>query len=390
MDALEYLGRAGDFAIMRRGAPSGKGAGKELERLLDLRPGTAGYESRQLVPFLESCGRHFEWSGPLTISGKGEDEERLSELGYYIFRNAETGRSYLNHEEDSWGRHGTYIVAIRSGEHPVASLMGRREALLYVAELGLVAQGYGSKAIRFRSTLNETGSRATYTLSPPPSLWLDLEDAQDERGRYRWAALEGTLGIGAAHGMPESFGILKEHRGGGEVRWTLAIDLRKGSRWRESGILEALHPGRSAAQGEAPDERALGMLAAGQLLALIAERDHLKPRRFAVDPATLQLKRSDAPDLMGELIGAIASGKVHPCAHCGRPLMGGTWYCRGRRCHVTDLEKCRRMAAAGRGAADIRAAYPHIKPATIESYIQDARTEAENEGYQRGDNHPIA
>ena len=366
MDTLEYLSASGEFAIMRKGTPSHGSVEKELEWLLDMRPESAGFAEKQLQPFLERYGRHFATAldRDLMITGDGEDEERLSELGYYIRRDSHTGEASLCLDRVAIAR-DTYKVSIAC---PYSSprLMSEREALRYVAELGLVSRGFESKEVVLKPVIDAEGDMATYTLAPPESLWLDIHESPQAGG---FAPLKGTLAKDFDQSNSD-WGYLetRESESGRRI-WNLKVDLSVtlGGTYEERRDWAATQPDGG------PIVRSLNMLSAGLLLSLIAERYHLRPLRFVVNPVTLKLKPTETPYLMGELVRCIALGKVHPCAHCGRPLMGGTWYCRGRRCKASDLEKARLLATSGRSVYEILAIYPHIKPTTIEGYVEDAR-----------------
>ena len=358
MDTVEYMSASGEFAIMRRGKSSKTNAEKELEKLLDMRPESSKFAEKQLRPFLEEFGRHFGRSSDLLIRGEAEEsEECLSRLGYSI-QEVEGTCEKLVSANGGGGNHasrGTYIANIDSIEpNP---LMRVKEELHFVAELGLLSQGYESRAVALVPTVAE--GTATYTLRPPHTLALNLQE--DEEGQ-QFAHLQGTVGsrnplqgtVGSRNPLqgPGPLGELVESYEGGRA-WVLKLSLPEGE----------------------PNERKLAMLAAGQLLSLIEERYYYRPKRFVVDPDTLKLVPNDVPYLIGELIACIASGSVHPCFLCGRPLMGRTWYCRGRRCKASDLEDARHLAAQGYEADFILDRYPHIKRATIEGYIEDERRE---------------
>lgn len=361
MDEVLYIGKSRAFAIMRKGTPSHGSVEKELEWLLDMRPESAGFAEKQLQPFLERYGRHFATAldRDLMITGDGEDEERLSELGYYIRRDSHTGEASLCLDRVAIAR-DTYKVSIAC---PYSSpcLMNEREALRYVAELGLVSRGFESRKVVLKPVIDAEGDMATYTLTPPESLWLDIQG--------RLAPLKGTLAKDFDQSKSD-WGYLKTRESeSGRRIWNLNVDLSV----TLGGTYEERRDWATTQPDGGPIVRSLNMLSAGLLLSLIAERYHLRPLRFVVDPVTLKLKPNETPYLMGGLVRCIALGKVHPCAHCGRPLMGGTWYCRGRRCHASDLERARRLADRGIGVDEIQAAFPHIKRATIEGYVEDAR-----------------
>jgi uncharacterized protein (DUF433 family) len=356
MDGVEYLSANLEFAIMREGgAPEAdheKDHEKELEKLLDMRPDSSGFKEKQLVPFLQSYGRHFrqEPYSELPIDGSGEDEGRLKELGYYIYRGkASTPHRYNSDSADLCidrvdVARDTYIVPITTGYGIgggwAGGLEGARRALLYIAELGLISQGYGSKTLSLNPSINIDSLTASFTLAPPPSLQLDGSIAQGDiyRGTYRKTRQDDT------------------------EKLELEFDLR----------LIPYTPNPDEQEAVDKTLKALSMFAAGWTLTQIVERRQ-RPARYVIDPDTLRLRPNDEPDLASELVECIASGKVHPCAHCGRPIMGGTWYCRGRRCKVSDLEKAKLLAAKGNDADEILAVYPHIKRTTIEGYIEDVR-----------------
>ena len=341
MDTVEYMSADRGFAIMRKGGASETDHEKELEKILDMRPDSSGFEEKQLVPFLQSYGRHFRQKPghQLPIDGSGEDEGRLVKLGYRIHRGKvaaphryhSDSATLLCIDKEDVAR-DTYIVPITAG-HGIGGgwaggLEGARLALQYVARLGLISQGYGSETLSLNPSIDTDGLTASFTLTPPPSLQLDGSTAAE--------------------------GIYIETRRDG--KWKLELDL-----------LDIPYPDGMTT------EDALPMVAAGGALARIAERRYGRPARYVIDPDTLRLRPNDEPDLAAELVECIASGKVHPCAHCGRPVMGGTWYCRGRRCKASDLEKARLLAARGSDTEEILATYPHIKRVTIEGYVEDAR-----------------
>lgn len=367
MDTLEYMSASGEFAIMRRGAPSKWSVEKELEELLDMRQDSSGFIERQLRPFLERYGRQFEVNEPLMIGSGQEDEGRLAELGYGIFKDSAIP-SLLHRNSDSRAGGDTYVVAISSLHPDATTLMGKREALYYVAELGLVSQGFECRDIVLTPVFGKPQQTTTYTLFPPSSLWLDPQGT-DEMGR--WAPLMGTI---AGHsGQLGCFEGLNMDSENGSPKWTLTFMWGSSSRDENGEPINAYPDWVKMRSDGRPDEKSFNMIAAGQLLSLIAERYHFRQRDFVVDSATFKLKQNDTPDLMRELVRCIAAGKVHPCAHCGRPVMGGTWYCRGRRCKASDLEKAKLLAVTGHGVDEILTIYPHIKRVTIEGYVEDAK-----------------
>lgn len=367
MDTLEYMSASGEFAIMRKGVPSKRNVEKELEGLLDMRPDSSGFVEKQLRPFLERYGRQFEANELLMTGSVQEDDGRLAELGYGIIEASATS-SYLYQKSDGMAGGDTYVVEISSPYSHTTAFMDKRKAFYYVAELGLVSQGFECKDIVLTPIFDKPAQTTTYTLYPPPSLWLDPQGT-DEMGR--WAPLMGTVADHSGQsGWFEGLNVDSEN---GSPRWTLTFMWGSSSRDENGKPINAYPDWVKMRPDGRPDEKSLNMIAAGQLLSLIAERYHFRQRDFVVDPTMFKLKENDTPDLMKELVRCIAAGKVHPCAHCDRPVMGGTWYCRGRRCKASDLEKAKLLAAAGHGVDEIFSLYPHIKRVTIEGYVEDAK-----------------
>ena len=156
-------------------------------------------------------------------------------------------------------------------------------------------------------------------------------------------------------------------------RWWLMVPMEGFIECDANGNQKPAHPWVRTLPDGSPDEGDLNRLAASLLLSIIEQRYKYKPRGYVVDQATLRLRKSGAPYLVGELVRCIVAGKVHPCDRCGRPIMGGASYCRSGRCQQATLEAARREAARGRSVDEILAAHPHIKRATVEGYVEDER-----------------
>lgn len=398
MDEVEYVSASGAFAIVRKGTPEKANPEKELQALLDMRPDKQVFVEKQLPKFLARYGRQFECDDPVSVARDSEDARRLKELGYdclpgpITFSSDKLGLTKPGERasfEITYGSEGTsvlfpsmevlsgacdrYVVDLTDNKDS-KSLLGTIETARYVAGLGLVSQGYASHEVKLRPKLRPLS--AWYELTPPPSLRLDLNPTGNDENAEGEPLLWGATGVATYYEEDDLFA---------KFAWLLEFDNDEGRRWRlmvpmkrfiecdANGNQKPAHPWVRTLPDGSPDEGDLNRLAASLLLSIIEQRYKYKPRGYVVDQATLRLRKNGAPYLVGELVRCIVAGKVHPCDRCGRPIMGGAWYCRSGRCQQATLEAARRDAARGRSVDEILAIHPHIKRATVEGYVEDER-----------------
>lgn len=398
MDEVEYVSASGAFAIVRKGTPEKANPEKELQALLDMRPDKQVFVEKQLPKFLARYGRQFECSEPVSVARNSEDARRLKELGYdclpgpITLSSDKLGLTKPGERasfEITYGSEGTsvlfpsmealrgacdrYVVDLTDNKDP-KSLLGTIETARYVAGLGLVSQGYASHEVKLRPKLRPLS--ALYELTPPPSLRLDLKptgnDESTEGEPLLWGAT-GFANYGEKDDPTGKLTSLLEFDNEEGRRWWLMVPMKGFIECDANGNQKPAHPWVRTLPDGSPDEVDLNRLAASLLLSIIEQRYRDKPRGYVVDPATLRLRKNGAPYLVGELVRCIVAGKVHPCDRCGRPIMGGAWYCRSGRCQQATLEAARRDAARGRSVDEILAAHPHIKRATVEGYVEDER-----------------
>lgn len=395
MDEVEYVSASGAFAIVRKGTPEKANPEKELQALLDMRPDKQVFVNKQLPKFLARYGRQFEFTEPVSVAHGSEDARRLEELGYVYL----SGQTTLSSDKlglskpgerpytVSYGGEGLatffpsmevlsgacdrYVVDLTDNKDP-KSLLGTIETARYVAGLGLVSQGYASHEVKLRPKLGPLS--AWYELTPPPSLRLDLEPTGNDESAEGEPLLWGATGSAVydEKGDPTGASLFEFDNEEGR-RWGLMVPMKRFIECDADGNQSPAHPWVRTLPDGSPDEGDLNRLAASLLLSIVEERYRDKPRGYVVDPATLRLRKNGAPYLVGELVKCIVAGKVHPCDRCGRPIMGGAWYCRSGRCQQATLEAARRDAARGRSVDEILAAHPHIKRATVEGYVEDER-----------------
>ena len=391
MDEVEYVSASGAFAIARKGTPEKANPEKELQALLDMRPDKQVFVEKQLPKFLARYGRQFECDDPVSVARGSEDARRLEELGYVYLSGPITLSSDKPGErasfEVTYGREGMatlfpsmealrgacdrYVVDLTDNKDP-KSLLGTIETARYVAGLGLVSQGDASHEVKLRPKLRPLS--ALYELTPPPSLRLDLKPTGNDESAEGEPLLWGATGSAVydEKGDPTGASLLEFDDEEGR-RWWLMVPMEGFIECDANGNQKPAHPWVRTLPDGSPDEGDLNRLAASLLLSIIEERYKDKPRGYVVDQATLRLRKSGAPYLVGELVRCIVAGKVHPCDRCGRPIMGGASYCRSGRCQQATLEAARREAARGRSVDEILAIYPHIKRATVEGYVEDER-----------------
>ena len=401
MDEVEYVSASGAFAIVRKGTPEKANPEKELQALLDMRPDKQVFVEKQLPKFLARYGRQFECSEPVSVARNSEDARRLEELGYdrlhapITFSSDKLGLTKPGERasfEVTYGREGMdvsfpsmevlsgvcdrYVVDLTDNKDP-KSLLGTIETARYVAGLGLVSQGYASHEVKLRPKLQPLS--ALYELTPPPSLRLDLKPTGNDESAEGEPLLWGATGFTVYSEEDDptekfaKFASLLEFDNEEGRRWWLMVPMKRFIECDANGNQKPAHPWVRTLPDGSPDEGDLNRLAASLLLSIIEERYKDKPRGYVVDQATLRLRKSGAPYLVGELVRCIVAGKVHPCDRCGRPIMGGASYCRRGRCQQATLEAARREAARGRSVDEILAIYPHIKRATVEGYVEDER-----------------
>lgn len=396
MDEVEYVSASGAFAIVRKGTPEKANPEKELQALLDMRPDKQVFVEKQLPKFLARYGRQFECSKPVSVARNSEDARRLKELGYdclpglITYSSDKLGLTKPGERasfEVTYGREGMdvsfpsmevlrgacdrYVVDLTDNKDP-KSLLGTIETARYVAGLGLVSQGYASHEVKLRPKLRPLS--ALYELTPPPSLRLDLDPTGNDESAEGEPLLWGATGSAVydEKGGPTGASLLEFDDEEGR-RWWLIVPMKRFIECDANGNQKPAHPWVRTLPDGSPDEGDLNRLAASLLLSIVEERYRDKPCGYVVDPATLRLRKSGAPYLVGELVRCIVAGKVHPCDRCGRPIMGGASYCRSGRCQQATLEAARREAARGRSVDEILAIYPHIKRATVEGYVEDER-----------------
>lgn len=370
MDEVEYVSASGAFAIVRKGTPEKANPEKELQALLDMRPDKQVFVEKQLPKFLARYGRQFECSEPVSVARNSEDARRLEELGYVSYGGEGMATLFPSMEVLS-GACDRYVVDLTDNKDP-KSLLGTIETARYVAGLGLVSQGYASHEVKLRPKLRPLS--ALYELTPPPSLRLDLKPTGNDKSAEGEPLLWGATGsaVYGEKGGPTGASLLEFDDEEGR-RWWLMVPMKGFIECDANGNQNPAHPWVRTLPDGSPDEGDLNRLAASLLLSIVEERYRDKPRGYVVDQATLRLRKSGAPYLVGELVRCIVAGKVHPCDRCGRPIMGGAWYCRSGRCQQATLEAARREAARGRSVDEILAAHPHIKRATVEGYVEDER-----------------
>ena len=400
MDEVEYVSASGAFAIVRKGTPEKANPEKELQALLDMRPDKQVFVEKQLPMFLARYGRQFECDDPVSVAHGSEDARRLEELGYVYLSGPITPSSdklgltkpgERASFEVTYGREGMatlfpsmealrgacdrYVVDLTDNKDP-KSLLGTIETARYVAGLGLVSQGYASHEVKLRPKLRpKLGPlSAWYELTPPPSLRLDLDPTGNDEGAEGEPLLWGATGSAVydEKGGPTGASLLEFDDEEGR-RWWLIVPMKRFIECDANGNQKPAHPWVRTLPDGSPNEGDLNRLAASLLLSIIEQRYRDKPRGYVVDPATLRLRKNGTAYLVGELVRCIVAGKVHPCDRCGRPIMGGAWYCRSGRCQQATLEAARRDAARGRSVDEILAAHPHIKRATVEGYVEDER-----------------
>lgn len=401
MDEVEYVSASGAFAIVRKGTPEKANPEKELQALLDMRPDKQVFVEKQLPKFLARYGRQFECSEPVSVARNSEDARRLKELGYdclpgpITYSSDKLGLTKPGERasfEVTYGSEGTsvlfpsmealsgacdrYVVDLADNKDP-KSLLGTIETARYVAGLGLVSQGYASHEVKLRPKLRPLS--ALYELTPPPSLRLDLNPTGNDENAEGEPLLWGATGVATYYEEDDptekfaKFAYLLEFDNEEGRRWWLMVPMKRFIECDANGNQKPAHPWVRTLPDGSPDEGDLNRLAASLLLSIIEQRYKYKPRGYVVDQATLRLRKNGAPYLVGELVRCIVAGKVHPCDRCGRPIMGGAWYCRSGRCQQATLEAARRDAARGRSVDEILAAHPHIKRATVEGYVEDER-----------------
>ncbi len=392
------MSASGAFAIVRKGTPEKANPEKELQALLDMRPDKQVFVEKQLPKFLARYGRQFECSEPVSVARDSEDARRLKELGYdclpgpITFSSDKLGLTKPGERasfEVTYGSEGTsilfpsmealrgacdrYVVDLTDNKDP-KSLLGTIETARYVAGLGLVSQGDASHEVKLRPKLGPLS--AWYELTPPPSLRLDLNPTGNDENAEGEPLLWGATGFANYGEKDDPTGKLTsllEFDNEEGRRWWLMVPMKGFIECDANGNQKPAHPWVRTLPDGSPDEGDLNRLAASLLLSIIEERYKDKPRGYVVDQATLRLRKSGAPYLVGELVRCIVAGKVHPCDRCGRPIMGGASYCRIGRCQQATLEAARREAARGRSVDEILAIYPHIKRATVEGYVEDER-----------------
>lgn len=338
------------YAILKRGKEGrGDNALGELKALTDIRP-ESGYEAskKQIKSYLERYGRRLLLdmrATPLTMFERGLPDDVLEPLGYYEYHN-EVNNSYTLNLLDRDADNDTYVVAIRAKtreDHTGAdaggySLFELLESVAYVSRLALLSTGSSSHGLGVVTEAIGTLDVAVTFHDLPIRLYYYLHDFNPLRNVLT-TDREGAIRFD--HGR---------------------IVLNRGE--RSATVRFYLH----GFSGSADYERT----AASLLLVYMARENFHGSSEYVVDPQTGGIVSQPSRNLILAVLQQAASGNVRPCAHCGRPVFGGSKFCRKSGCRQRYNESAQAMVRYGdMSLEDALERFSAVKPGTVEKWFSE-------------------
>ncbi len=358
MHNVEYI--CSQFAILSIGDADDDGGKYHLRDLLLLKPGTRDYLAKQVQPFLEKYGLRYRIDlaeGLSLLPNEVYDEPALKKLGYCIERNAAMGKRYkavLKQGTDGTFGEGyaTFVVPIDAPEDAAPSVNSRLDAAGYAARLGLMSMTGEASGLEFDHR-DRRGEAYRFTV---PECLAPSEDS---------IVLEETVGEGSA--AEPLHARLRRVQG---TQFELTFNLVRTYELQPNGMRKTVYFDYVPLEDGEPVAGAANRVAANLMLIALADALHRSLRPVRVNPRTLCLSRLGRTTMLDDLIDAIASGKLHACPNCGRPLIGNSAYCKHGACAQRYNERAKAAAlAGGMREEEVLAAFPHIQPKTVHSWF---------------------
>lgn len=331
-----------------------------LRDLLALKSESRDFLLKQAKPFLEKYGVHYRvdvGEGFPLVLDDSIDESSLQRLGFSICSN-ETGnrRSKMilvrNGDTDSHSESDNFLVPIDPVDTRCASLFSRMGAAAYVARLGLMSATGEPCGLDFEHR-DRHGESYRFTL-PEQLAFADELIVLDE-----------VVGEGAA--AEPMHARLRRIQG---AQFELTFSLVRTWELQPNGMRKTVYFDFVPVSNGETDSKAANMMAADLLLIALSDMLRHRVRSVRIAPGTLRLSRASRPTLIDDLIDNIASGRLHACPNCGRPLIGNSFYCKFGACAQRYNERARAAAlVGGMSEEEIREEYPFIQPQTVSSWF---------------------
>lgn len=358
MHNVQYI--CPQFAILALSEEDGDGGKYHLRDLLSLKPGSRDYLSKQVQPFLEKYGLRYriDLSEGLSLSpDEAYDEPALQKLGYCIERNTAMGKRYKAVlKRMSAGTIGsdspTFVVPIDVPEEFGASVASRLRAADYAARLGLMSLTGEANGLEFEYR-GRRGEAFRFTV---PECLAPTDEA---------IVLEETVGEGAQ--AEPLHARLRRVQG---TQFELTFSLVRTWELQPNGLRKTVYFDYVPLDGKEPVVGAANMVAADLMIIALSDALHRTQRSVLIDAKTLRLGRIGRTTMLDDLIDAIASGKLHACPNCGRPLIGNSAYCKHGACAQRYNERAKAAAlAGGMTEQEVLSAFPFIQRKTVHSWF---------------------
>lgn len=334
-----------NYAILEKGNLGTAKADKELKSLIDIKFGTdKDYLEKQVKPHLQSFGRRLAIDvryHPLTMTERGLPDDLLKRFGYYEYANEHSGLFYLNRLDKT--DNNTYAVPLRglsadnvgvdAGGYALSQL---QEAMIYAARLALISESGSIDG--FPVTIDNSSDiySIAYFHDVPIQFWHSTE----------WIPITNVFDF-------SSDAIIETH----------GVIARDGTT-----IAVRFDHFNSAAKTENQNTAQL----AASLLLICLERTYQFGRGYhAVNASTGKIVKQEPTNLLTAIIDFVASGKVHECPHCKRPIFGTSKFCRHGGCYQRMSEKVQAQLEIGLSLKDAIEKYgDFFGQATIENWAK--------------------
>ncbi len=357
MSHVEFI--CPQFAILSDDGDSGPDK-HHLRDLLALKSESRDFLSKQVKPFLIKFGQHYRvdvGEGFPFVRDDTIDESALQRIGFSVCSNEIQNRYsktvlVRNNDADLHSETGTFLVPINPLDKQFPSLLSRMDEAAYVARLGLMSITGEPCGLDFEHR-DRHGESYRFTLPEQLAFADDL------------IVLDEVIGEGAS--AEPMHARLRRIQG---TQFELTFSLVRTWELQPNGMRKTIYFDFVPASNGEVDSKAANMMAADLLLIALSDMLRHRIRSVRIAPGTLRLSRASRPTLIDDLIDNIASGRLHACPNCGRPLIGNSFYCKFGACAQRYNERAKAAAlVGGMSEEEVREAYPFIQPQTVSSWF---------------------
>lgn len=351
------------YAILSKGK-EGRGGNVlgELKALTGIRP-EAGFETskERIKSYLECYGRRLlldVGKTPLSLSERGLPDDVLERVGYYEFHDERSDTYHLNRLSKSEDN-GTYVVAIKGAtreDHTGAdasgySLFELLKSVSYVSRLALLSTGNASHGLSIDTEVRYAKRMVGTSIEVEPfEVEVTFHDFPLRLYYYLrdFNPLENVFTMDRERAIRFSYGRITLNGGKAAVtvRYFIYDNVSKSADYERT--------------------------AASLLLVYMARENFHGSNKYVVDPQTGGIVSQTSSNLILAVLQHAASGNVHACAHCGRPVFGNSKFCRNAGCRTRYTEKAQSVVTlSDMSLEDALERFPAVKPITIEKWINE-------------------